>query len=803
MLDSSNRRLVYDCEANNLLDKVTKVWCIAAQDYETDEIFLYHDYPQFNNAKGIDEAGNEFVIPKRNGSLAAGAKFINDAKQRIAHNCIGYDERLLKKFFPKFQMKYGYPEVRDTLLESQVQWFDRPTPKGAKGAHGLHAWGIREGINKPPIEDWSFIDAAKLHRCIEDIKINTRVARTLEAERAELLERCEISFIKALEVENEYRYNMTQQELNGALIDVPHVKRCIKDLDDKLSTLKEELEPQLPPNVKYKAGKVTLKDIAEEVGLEALGLSKMPPVKTRIVQRDGHEDKVVPITRWHKPTLKYTKVIKQNTYKIVTSDGKEGKKVFYKVKEARDHAKKIFDNTKGFKYPKTVVETEVYDHHTCNHFELEEDDFKDGLIGGPFTKVTFEKTLLSQHYHVKSLLVRLGWKPDEWTYKKEASGRWARAEETHWIEWPKNIPKELRLRVKVLKRDLIPVSPKLTESSYDSLPEGLGLDIAHYNTYTHRRKYLQNEHNTEKGILNNLREDGRITCGIMTFGTNSGRASHYGVVNLPGAKSLYGKEMREMIVASEGYTLVGVDMPNCHPRILSFLCQNETFLAAVRSGSENDEDGNFIGTDFHTVNAVLFSMIDEGDLKVAVETQDKDLIRVILNLRGAGKACSFTCLYGGSGAKLAQTIGGISDQEGEQRKQDFIEGLGLDVVLAMIEKDWKKHKHFKGNFISVMGGYHIWCNSQHKMINTMAIGSEAALQKYSVNWIAKEIDKHNLDVKIIASFHDEVLFEVADEDLEAFKPIGARFYEEGAQLMGIDNDFMSDCLIGKNYYECH
>lgn len=259
-----------------------------------------------------------------------------------------------------------------------------------------------------------------------------------------------------------------------------------------------------------------------------------------------------------------------------------------------------------------------------------------------------------------------------------------------------------------------------------------------------------------------------------------------------------------MVVAEDGYILCGIDMANAHPRILSFHTQNQRFLEAVRSGTELDEEGNFVGTDYHTVNAILFNLITEEDRDKAVRTQDPADIKKVILARGEGKGLSFLCIYGGSATKLAGLIG-CSVEEAKRRIEGFFEGLGLDILLEDLNEMWdtRRNKDRGGAYISVYGGYHVWCGSKHKLINTMAIGSEAALQKYSINWVMREITRLGLDVKLIAGFHDEALFEVNLKDKEAFQPIAASFYEEGAQLMDIDNDFMSIPLWGYDYSSCH
>ena len=67
----------FDIEANELLEKVSKVWCIVAQDILTDVLYIYHDYPEFDNCEVTDpEDGKTYVIQERSGSLIDGARFV-------------------------------------------------------------------------------------------------------------------------------------------------------------------------------------------------------------------------------------------------------------------------------------------------------------------------------------------------------------------------------------------------------------------------------------------------------------------------------------------------------------------------------------------------------------------------------------------------------------------------------------------------------------------------------------------------------------------------------------------------------
>ena len=156
-------RFVFDCEADGLLDTVSKVHCISFQDLDSDEVVTY---------EGQD---------RRNiGNMFAGAGLI------CGHNICGYDIPLLEQF-------YGIDcsmTIFDTLVMSQLFRPDRQLPPGCPtstpnpvtgkkdtiGPHSLYAWTFKVDGKKPHIYDWRdqplevYID-----RCEEDVRTTKKV----------------------------------------------------------------------------------------------------------------------------------------------------------------------------------------------------------------------------------------------------------------------------------------------------------------------------------------------------------------------------------------------------------------------------------------------------------------------------------------------------------------------------------------------------------------------------------------------------------------------------------------------------
>jgi hypothetical protein len=506
-----------DIEANGLLDQVTKVWCIVSQDIETNEFFIFHDYPEFDNQTITDPVdGKTYTIPKRKGTLIDGARFWYKIGMHggkiVCHNSLSYDKTLLEMFYPKCIIPVS--SWYDTLIQSKVQWYDRPCPKGARGTHGLQAYGVRLGVEKPEINDWSSMDIMKLHRCIEDVKIQALTYKYLEKERLVVKEKLGIDFSEAIENEVKYRVNATKQERNGAKVDVPFMHSCVAELDKIIEELRDEIEPQLPKQTKPKSTKISKAELGELLGLKL---------------KDSHsiKDGVAVVDKpYYKPT---TNIFKKEIRKGYQGFYKDRYKTntFVKLKECRDFIKENYPETnlKDWAIDKKEDEFTVLTKTVSEYFDV---PTTSDVVVGAFTKVDFNETTLTQGDVVKSFLVSQGWKnAPEWTLKKDKEGQFVRAQqdtEVRWPEKPLSGDSNNQLVRLVKKGQPLVVAPKLTEECYEELPEGLGKKIADYNTYQHRRRFLMNDKDDEKGLLNLVRPDGRITCGINAFATSTGRS---------------------------------------------------------------------------------------------------------------------------------------------------------------------------------------------------------------------------------------------------------------------------------------
>jgi hypothetical protein len=188
-------------------------------------------------------------------------------------------------------------------------------------------------------------------------------------------------------------------------------------------------------------------------------------------------------------------------------------------------------------------------------------------IGGGFSRVEFcEPNLGSRNKLIRQLL-RVGWKPRNFTIKG---------------------------------------NPQLTVEgepcpSLMEIGDEIGQWIAHWYIYNHRQSQIQ-------GWLNKLRHDGKLEARAITIGTPTYRFRHSIVVNVPKSAEdvLFGKEMRSLFIADEGDILVGHDASGLELRMLAHYMNDKDYIAELLSG------------DIHTANQKAAGLPTRDDAKTFI-----------------------------------------------------------------------------------------------------------------------------------------------------------------------------------------
>ena len=201
--------IVFDVEANGLLDKATKIHCLSytsdGKDYKT--IFDYSDMRD--------------LILSQHGL--------------VGHNIIRYDVPLIEKILG-IEIK---SRLFDTLPMSWVLNLNRPK-------HGLESFGEDFGIPKPQIDDWhNLTNEEYAYRCTEDVKINWCLWQ-------DLLKRFMFLYKNKSELDKFFRYLEFKMdcaataEKVGWKLDVELAQKCVADLTKQKADKEAELISVMP-----------------------------------------------------------------------------------------------------------------------------------------------------------------------------------------------------------------------------------------------------------------------------------------------------------------------------------------------------------------------------------------------------------------------------------------------------------------------------------------------------------------------------------------------------------------------------
>ena len=218
-------KLIFDLEADHLLDEVTKVWCIVAKDFETNKVYTFNP----------DE-------------IQQGIDLLAKAELLVGHNIIDYDLRVLKKLYD-----FGYKgEVVDTLVCTRTIWPNLLEvdykqgyfPQQLLGRHSLKAWGHRLGVLKGEFggntESFSEYSKAMLDYCVQDCEVTLALYNKITSK--DFSE-------QALELEHRLHTLLVEQQEHGFPFNVPEAHKLHVKLEERRSILEAELQDTFEPTL--------------------------------------------------------------------------------------------------------------------------------------------------------------------------------------------------------------------------------------------------------------------------------------------------------------------------------------------------------------------------------------------------------------------------------------------------------------------------------------------------------------------------------------------------------------------------
>ncbi len=210
--DSLLYATVFDIEANGL--EATRMHCVAQGRYR-------------GKVKSTDDEGKA-------------KRFFTNAKVLVGHNIQRYD-------IPTVERLLGV-KVKARLIDTlALSWILYPN----RTKHGLEAWGEDLGHPKPPVYDWENEDiSVYLHRCEEDVQINTKLWKKMYTYLMKLYgtEEAVMAYLDYIEFKMDCA---KEQERSRWKLDVDKATELREQLWNKFVELKDKVSEVMPEGVKY------------------------------------------------------------------------------------------------------------------------------------------------------------------------------------------------------------------------------------------------------------------------------------------------------------------------------------------------------------------------------------------------------------------------------------------------------------------------------------------------------------------------------------------------------------------------
>lgn len=370
------------------------------------------------------------------------------------------------------------------------------------------------------------------------------------------------------------------------------------------------------------------------------------------------------------------------------------------------------------------------------------------MVVGPYSRLSFRPVNLDSGAELKDFLLKQGWEPKEWNLNDNGER----------------------------------TSPKLSKDDpFEGIEGDVGRLVAKRVQARHRRSLIE-------GLLLLVRADGRIGSAVAGIAT-TGRMQHRNIVNIPAAKSFFGKELREMFSCPPGKVLVSTDSDGNQLRQLAARMGDQAYIDALCNGDKDK------GTDLHSVNMR------------AAELPDRDTAKTFI----------YGFLFGAGDAKIGKIVKGNA-QRGKELKEKFLAGLpALGNLLNRLKDEWRKNAKRKWNarwnrfeyydgWVTGLDERPIYIASEHAVLVYLLQSDEAIQMSAAYNWTVAQLKKRfkwGEQVNVICFYHDEYTFECDEEIAEEVKKITEEGIAWAGKFYGILCPHVGQGKIGKNWYEVH
>lgn len=281
---------------------------------------------------------------------------------------------------------------------------------------------------------------------------------------------------------------------------------------------------------------------------------------------------------------------------------------------------------------------------------------------------------------------------------------------------------------------------------------------------------------------------GRVHSSFAIAHTATGRfsSSDPNLQNIP-IRTEEGRKIREAFIPADGHTLMSVDYS-----------QVELRLAAAMAGISALKEAFLNGGDIHALTASQVFGVPLED--------------VTPDLRRSAKAVNFGIIYGISGFGLSKQLG-VSVGEASGYIKSYLDRFSeLRDFMDDTKAYAKDHEYVltaHGRKCTIRGindkNGAVRAFAERQAINAPLQGTAADIMRIAMARVPAALQAANLRAKMLIQVHDELVFEVPEDEVEATSACVRDVMESAASLHGVDLGvpLIAEAGQGDNWAQAH
>ena len=349
-----------------------------------------------------------------------------------------------------------------------------------------------------------------------------------------------------------------------------------------------------------------------------------------------------------------------------------------------------------------------------------------------------------------------------------------------WVEFDVNSPKQIVERLKPYWHPIIfnkpradgsvtpKVCPENLETVSEDAPESIQ-KIVRCKIDTSRSTLLQS-------FLDATDANGRLHGNVASIGAATHRMAHTkpNTANVPSA-GLYGERIRALFIAPKGYKIVGCDAAGIQLRALASYVGDDDLIHQILHG------------DIHVYLAKIYGLLPADAVYDETIPEHK-------KARKVGKTTTYSILMGAGVAKVGQ----ITGKDGRTVMNNLTSGIkGLKKF-----KDSFRYKAAVGSY-KALDGRIVKLKNTHLAMSSHLQSFEQAVVKWVMIEAHKRLTKLGLDFHQVAVVHDEIQYEVREDQAELLATTVAKCFEDAGEYFKTKCPLAGDYKIGNNWSESH